>query len=549
MAQGPQGERGQQGEQGPEGPRGSIGLKTALALMIVGFGVAAGIIVTGIFGSNDTDSLALDRQGGIESAIVGEFGTPGSPQLIQDNIAYPHYDVQIHNRNSYTNWDGTMNAQHTDMCAAPPGTHIVDTLPQGVFICNDHVMTAVNSGGYGEIVLTPTQVLDCSVACSATFDISTERQSSRDWWELRLTPWLQNVALPFASDLGADLQGAPANYMSVDLNNGQSYPHMMVVNNNVVTEFGQFPWPICDNHGTDGCTPAINENITAGTNQAAVRQTFKLTITPGHMKFERLSSVTAPGIIFQDRSAPVAMRNDYIVQFEHHSYNPTKDGAGVPATWHWSGLGSSPSTPFTLIHMVPQCTGCANPMLVTANSSTVQFPSPAPANSYLRFSGICRVLINDVLAERQTFYGATDHASSYFIPLAQGAQNVNVKFAPDGAYSGPCAAQDFHIWSKSGGAPPPTPTPTVIVPPTLTPTPVVPPTATPIPPTPPPNATPTPTALPTVTSTPIVPTPTVVNPTATPNLGPVRTCTLRWGNNTIETYGNLTQAQCAARGN
>lgn len=56
---------------------------------------------------------------------------------------------------------------------------------------------------------------------------------------------------------------------------------------------------------------------------------------------------------------------------------------------------------------------------------------------------------------------------------------------------------------------------------------------------------PTPTSVPpTPTNTPLIP-PT---PTVTP-IGPTRQCTLRWGSNTIESYGNLTQAECAARGN
>lgn len=67
------------------------------------------------------------------------------------------------------------------------------------------------------------------------------------------------------------------------------------------------------------------------------------------------------------------------------------------------------------------------------------------------------------------------------------------------------------------------------------------------PPTPMPTMTPigpTPTSVPaTPTSTPLIP-PT---PTVTP-IAPTRQCTLRWGNNTIESYGNLTQAECAARG-
>src|SRR4029450_2992231 len=97
-----------------------------------------------------------------------------------------------------------------------------------------------------------------------------------------------------------------------------------------------------------------HEGITAGTNQSAVRQTFKLTMNPGSVEFERLASATASGFVWTRDSqgnpgfaaCACLMASDYVVQFAHHSYTPEKDGAGVPGTWHWDNLQSTPSTPF-----------------------------------------------------------------------------------------------------------------------------------------------------------------------------------------------------------
>lgn len=431
---------------------------------------------------------------------AGEYGTPTTPQPYDQNpYLSAHFDKQVHSRNQpWTGMPNVMAAQHGANCAAPPATHAAQAMGDMIFVCADHVMTALDSGdGYAEAVLTPSQLLHCAASCVVQFDISTERMSNRDWWALTLSPWADNVTLPFA-DVGADLQGPPRNGFTIS---GQDGSALALYTNGA--SGGYFP-----------NFTAIGSGIAAGVNQAAVRQTFKLTLTPGHLKFERLASATAPALVFHDVDAPVQMLSDYVVQFEHHSYNPTKvnpGDPGVPATWHWSGFMLNPATPFNLIH--------ATPSLVLNPGGTITFDAPAPTNAYLRFSGICRVLVDGVVAQRQIYSGHPEHFASYFVPIAQGKQNVQITFAADDWYGTGlgCAVQDAAVWAKVGVIPPATPTPTLT-------------------PAPQPSATPTPTSVP----------PT---PTNTPAPGQRRQCTLRWGSNTIESYGNLTQAECAARGN
>jgi hypothetical protein len=45
-------------------------------------------------------------------------------------------------------------------------------------------MTAINGAEYGLIVLTPNRMLNVADGGSISFDLSTERMSTRDWWVL-----------------------------------------------------------------------------------------------------------------------------------------------------------------------------------------------------------------------------------------------------------------------------------------------------------------------------------------------------------------------------
>jgi hypothetical protein len=80
------------------------------------------------------------------------------------------------------------------------------------------------------------------------------------------------------------------------------------------------------------------------------------------------------GVVHIDSRCHCLLAPDYVVQFGDHSYNPTNEGAGVPATWHWDNLQPSPSTPFKrIIH-----TG-TRPM--EGSTGAVTFNAPAPPTS------------------------------------------------------------------------------------------------------------------------------------------------------------------------
>src|SRR4051794_22251403 len=100
-----------------------------------------------------------------------------------------------------------------------------------------------------------------------------------------------------------------------------------------------------------GCRPIVAsrsaQQMTAGTNSLRCVKRCSDGET-GTSEDRPVPSATAPeGVVHIDTRCHCLLAPDYVVQFGHHSYNPTNEGAGVPATWHWDNLQPSPSTPFS----------------------------------------------------------------------------------------------------------------------------------------------------------------------------------------------------------
>jgi hypothetical protein len=347
-------------------------------------------------------------------------------------------------------------------------------------------------------------MIDFTNGGTIQFELSTFRASSRDWWDVTVSPFNDAQALPLLSDLsqGTDLQEPNKNSIVVTTDNGEGSPNIKVVKNGVVTAFGN---PFFN----------MSEGITPGTNEMATRQTFKLTLTKTHIKFERLASTTATALLITEKDIPELSWSQGVVQFGHHSYNPSKacafDGSCGPNTWHWDTVNINPAIPFSIIKTDKE--------YVDTDNTTVTFNNPAPANAYLRFAGICKVKVDGVLAPKMTFTGHPEHFSSYMVPIMQGKQSVVISFANDDWYETGqgCGAKDFALWSQSVSNSNSSPSPTTVIP-TITPTPSPSGLLTP---TPTLSPSPTPTPLPTATPTPsptATPTP---SPTATPTPTPV----------------------------
>jgi len=416
-------------------------------------------------------------------------GAPASPAAYSD----PHLDVQVHSRDQDT-WYSLegMTAQHGTDCAAPPATHVeTGSYSDAVFQCANHLMTSINAGGYGEIMLTPDTMADFSAGtATVSWDVSTYRSSGRDWWDVWLTPFTETKVYPLQSWL-PDLSGPPADAV-----------HLMLGTPGTTT--------LCPEMYRGGQEVALSPGYGNGcvwwtgyesilTPSATVRTTFKAEISKTHLKvyIPAQASTNNQEMVFFDGAIPGGLPfTQAVVQFGHHSYTPTKtDGCEPgntpcqPGTWHWDNLSISPGVPFTMIKPDRRYADAGNP--------TITFASPAPAGAYLRFHAVADSVKasfdgGPLVALTPLFSDKSSIDPQYFVPVPAGTQRVTFSVTP--SWIGDWIADGFGIWSiGQSGTPTPAPTtatatPTNTVAPTSTPT--VAPTSTPT--VKPPTPTPTP---------------------------------------------------------
>lgn len=377
----------------------------------------------GVAGPRGLDPGEEPLEGGVVRFTFD--GTPATPE--------PYYwidgwDVQVHSRDAET-WEQleTIHAQHGPACEPPTMTHEVSDYEAAVFRCRDHLMTAINAGGYGMIYLTPPYMADFSGGEAVIrFNLSTLALSTRDWWDVWLTPWDSNQALPL-EDWLPDAQGEPRDAVHVKLND-----HLQVCAR-VVRNHQEVVAPECDS------TPGYDSVLTP---DPARRDTFEIRISKNRLR------VGMPDYDLWWEDLRINLDWDQaVVQFGHHSYNPTKDGAGEPNTWHWDTFEIAPAKPFTIIRAQQR---------VANDSDTITFDAPAPANAMLRFAAIGTVEVSVdqgeswSLAQRQQEEGRhAEHFSSYWMPIPEGIDQVLFRFSDDDWYTGPFLARDITIWAPS----------------------------------------------------------------------------------------------------
>ncbi len=446
-------------------------------------------------------------------------GAPPAPLGYPLVTALQDWDIAVHTRDPDAWYElNYMEADHGATCAAPPAHHSIagagstTAYQDSVFQCSNHLMTALNAPGYGVIYLTPNQLLDWSAGEAVVrWDMSTRSTSGRDWVDVYITPWDQNLVLPLTQWL-PDLVGEPQHAVQVNLQANPAHP--------------PFAWGgavVRNFQGTELSGAGVNpyqgyDSVLVP--DAARRDTFELHLTRTHVKF----GMPAYNLWWLDTDVPDIGFSSGIVQFGHHSYNPYKDCENGtlptvtqnppapadcgPNTWHWDNVSLTPATPFTILK-APQA------YLDASTPQTVTFPSPAPAGSFLRLdaygSNVAYSLDNGASWQAVAVQPATKSVpgggglwQSYWQPMPEGAQSLLLK-AEGGWWGGNWMIRDMSLWAQVD-APHRTPTPTPVRTPTFTPTPAA--SATP----PPPTSTPPPTA-------------TLVPPTATPVAAPTATLT------------------------
>ena len=389
----------------------------------------------------------------------GPFGTPGGPPW-PDHAPAPwrptDFDVAIHSRDPNT-WYAPepFRAMHGTNCApyqnpepvndvrpGDMGTHAVSTYEDMNYRCRNHMMTALKSSGYAAIYLTPNAMVDFGGReASVKFAVSTLRTSPRDWWDLWLTPYEDNLALPVDGSLaaGTDLQGPPprAVHIRMAADPGRSRFELYVVNN-----YGEGRMPVLTTNGYESILLPVSTR----------RDTFELKISNTRIRFgmKKVASANEPAGAINWIDVPVRLKwTRGVLQWGHHSQQV--DSAG---TWHWDDFTIAPAVPFSIITSVaPGGVGRVRYVDSATAATPVTFQRPAPAAANLRFaaygSGIqvsydggstwANARVQPAALNR------TDRFRSYWTPVPPGTSSVRFRRNP--AVAGTWIVKDMTIWS------------------------------------------------------------------------------------------------------
>ena len=380
---------------------------------------------------------------------TGDAGTfvetfTGSP-AVPTPWASADWDITIHSRDveSLDVLD-PMQAAHGPDCSPSDATHLSTEYATAVYQCKDHLMTAINGPDYAMIYLTPDQMIDFSDEAVIRFDVSTHRDSVRDWWDVWITPYDDNLQLPL--DLGSevDATGPPRRSVQVMLGTENQ------VKATIRDEFEPvlFPnWP----------EDVVTGDVFTGWEtflepDARRRDTVEIRLSPTHLK------VGMPDYDFWwiDSDIPEIEWTSGVVQFGHHSYNPSKDcnttnnprpavAECLPNTWHWDNVQMSPTVPFTVVH--------SSARQATSDAPTMTLDAPAPADAHLRFAGIgldleVRFDGGDWQpAQLQATVRETkeEHFASYWHPIPEGT--TTVEFRGDDWWADRWRVRDVTVWS------------------------------------------------------------------------------------------------------
>jgi hypothetical protein len=384
------------------------------------------------------------------------LGKPSAPQPWAPG-AVNDWDLVVHDRDVVAaNPFPTATAQHGADCSPAPATHTVSSAVNSVFICNNHMMTTLNAPGYGEIEMAPARLADWSQGTtSITFSVSTFRTSARDWFDLYVMPFQENVLLP--GDLDVDLLGRPRDAIHMDM--GIAYP---------TTFAGELISNFVRNDITTGGTSVEDALRARSQSTSAVNRTrLELDISRTHIRF----GMPDYNNWWVDRDVAPLSFNQGVVQLGHHSYTPDKECSPTPGvlsctgnTWHWSDFSISSAVPFTMLRP-------GTPWDLSHSSDRVEFklPAPAPANSFLRMAAIGHVRFSadggrtwmtpQVQPTDRNPSGTYQDAvfNSYWTPFPAGA--TSIMFTGEDWFGGWWSVNDPSIWSGTGTNTPPAPPP------------------------------------------------------------------------------------------
>jgi hypothetical protein len=362
-----------------------------------------------------------------------------------------------------------MDAWHGSMCQRPDDrtaanrTHPVHEYRDMVFLCRNHIMTATNARGYGVNYLTPSRMVDFSTGSAVVrFDVATLRESGRDWIDLWLTPYGENLVTPLDDTL-PDLQGEPRNAFHLRMTSERARSAFIasVIRNHVGENL-----PTATDEGYEAAfartpDPADPTGARVLAPSATRRDTFELHISRTHVKF----GMPRYNLWWVDADIPGGLDwSRAVLQLGHHSFDPTRESGGKPTTWHWDNVGMAPAVPFTILRADRRFVDEAT------RAGEINFPAGAPEGAHLRFSAIGQTVVrfgddsDDEVAWLPAVRQAQERQdlrrfSSYWMPIPPGTTRVRFRpvrpllFMSDGHWM----VRDIAVWSPNA---------TVVIPPT-----------------------------------------------------------------------------------
>lgn len=318
-----------------------------------------------------TDALAISTISQDYAPAITSLNPNPSPQSAVPN-SLAGWSIVRHTRDRafWYNMEA-MSAWHDGMnCAAPPATHTVTTYDSVPFFCRNHMMTATNGSGYAVTYLTPDRMIDFSSGEAVIrFDVATQRTSDRDWIDLWITPYADNLVAPLDDTL-PDLQGAPDQAFHLRMSADSNHSRFTA---SVIFDGRATLLPVASTVPYEKAFADSNRMTSA-----TIRDTFELRLSGGRLRF----GMPRFNLWWLDTPMPPLMRiwpsGRGVVQIGHHSFDPRING-GLPDTWHWDNIGIAPAVKFSIIN--------ADRRYVDGSLSGATFNRPAPSQSNLRFAG------------------------------------------------------------------------------------------------------------------------------------------------------------------
>jgi hypothetical protein len=307
----------------------------------------------------------------LETFDAAPYGDPAKPKPVGSGDSIT---VSVNSRvGSTRDRLAPMQGQHSTNCGPPPETHLVRDYEDAVYNCKNHMMTAISSGrhslgNYAVAMFSPNAMLDFTGGeATVQFDVSTERASARDWFEVWITPYEDLLRIPVQKDRPS-MQGTPRNGVLVALKafTRIGAPDVKVVRDFKVTDIdGPVEWVGYENF----LEPS-----------AMVRSTFEIRISKSHI------AVGMPGEDFYWVSEKIPGGLDFtkaMVQIGHNSYDVMHcdECSAGPNTWHWDNVMLQPAEPITAI-------AASRRAVNSSTASFVTFADPAPKGAHVQFTGV-----------------------------------------------------------------------------------------------------------------------------------------------------------------